>query len=93
MLAQAGVSDYTGHDNRHWARSVWVMEGVPLVAVARYAAHSTIQLTMRYAHFMLGASQIACSVVDAFCANASRKGPELTPTLRMLFHRGVYRCK
>ena len=35
MLAWAGIADYTWHDNRHTTCSRWVMEGVPLVAVAR----------------------------------------------------------
>ena len=74
MLAKGGISDYTWHVNHHTARRRWVMVGVPLVAAATCSAHSTIQLTMRYAHFMRGANLIASSVVDAFCANASRKG-------------------
>ena len=74
MLAEAGISDYTWHDNRHTACSRWVMGGVPLPAVAKYVGHSTIQMTMRYAHLMPGAIQIANSVADAFYANASQKG-------------------
>ena len=64
------------------------MEGVHLVAVARHAAHSTTQLTMRYAQFMRGANQIACSVVDAFCANASRKGAGTDANTENAFPQG-----
>ena len=74
MLAGAGIGDDTWHDNRHTACSRWVMGGLPLAAVANYVGHSTIQMTMRYAHLMPGAIQIANSVADAFYANASQKG-------------------
>ena len=88
MLAWAGIADYTWHDNRHTTCSRWVMEGVPLVAVARYSAHSTIQLTMRYAHIMLGANQITNSVADAFCANTSRKGAGTDANTEVIFPQG-----
>jgi integrase len=70
-LAEAGISDYTWHDNRHTACSRWVMGGVPLAAVAKYVGHSTIQMTMRYAHLMPGANVVANSVVDAFYASGT----------------------
>lgn len=65
-LAEAKISDYTWHDNRHTACSRWVMGGVPLAAAAKYVGHSTIQMTMRYAHLVPGANMVANSVVDAF---------------------------
>jgi site-specific recombinase XerD len=69
--AAAGISNYTWHDNRHSACSRWVMGGVPLAAVAKYVGHSTIQMTMRYAHLVPGANMVANSVVDAFYASAT----------------------
>ncbi len=45
-----GITDFTPHDGRHTAASRWVMAGVPLAAVAGYLGHSTIRMTMRYAH-------------------------------------------
>ena len=74
MLAGAGIGDDTWHDNCHTACSRWVKGGVPLAAVAKYVGHSTIQMTMRYAHLMPRANQIANSVANAFCANTSQKG-------------------
>ena len=70
-LAAAGISNYTWHDNRHSACSRWVMGGVPLAAVAKCVGHSTIQMTMRYAHLVPGANIVANSVVDAFYASAA----------------------
>ena len=52
MVKEAGIDDYHWHDNRHTACSRWVMTGVPLAAVAKYAGHSTIQMTMRYTHLI-----------------------------------------
>jgi site-specific recombinase XerD len=71
-LAEAGIGDYTWHDNRHSACSRWVMGGVPLAAVAKYVGHSTVQMTMRYAHLMPGANMVANSVVDAFYESAKQ---------------------
>jgi len=71
-LADAGLTDYTWHDNRHTACSRWVMGGVPLAAVAKYVGHSTIQMTMRYAHLMLGGNILANNVIDALYANAAK---------------------
>ena len=52
IVKEAGIDDYHWHDNRHTACSRWVMTGVPLAAVAKYAGHSTIQMTMRYTHLI-----------------------------------------
>ena len=65
-LKKTGIMDYHWHDYRHTACSRWVMGGVPLAAVATYVGHSTIQMTMRYSHLMLGANQKATDVMDAF---------------------------
>lgn len=52
IVEEAGIDDYHWHDNRHTACSRWVMTGVPLAAVAKYAGYSTIQMTMRYTHLI-----------------------------------------
>ena len=52
IVEEARIDDYHWHDNRHTACSRWVMTGVPLAAVAKYAGHSTIQMTMRYTHLI-----------------------------------------
>ena len=43
-----------------------------LAAVSNYVGHSTVQVTMRYSHLMLGANIFAISIVDAFPADASQ---------------------
>lgn len=47
---QAGVGHGTPHTCRHTAASWLVQAGVPLLEVSRQLGHSSIQMTMRYAH-------------------------------------------
>jgi hypothetical protein len=54
---------------------------VPLVAVALYASHSTIQMTMRYSHLVPKVNQAAVDAMDAFYEGGSGQEPELTPEL------------
>lgn len=49
-LDEAHIEGFTWYSLRHTCFSRWVMAGVPLAAVSQYAGHSTIQMTMRYAH-------------------------------------------
>jgi integrase len=49
-VAKAGLADYTWHCNRHTYASRLVMSGVDIRTVAALMGHSTIQMTMRYAH-------------------------------------------
>jgi len=49
-LAEARVKDYSWHCNRHTFASRLVMAGVDLRTVAELMGHSSIQMTMRYAH-------------------------------------------
>jgi hypothetical protein len=60
--------------------------------LAEYVGHSTIQMTLRYAHLMLGTSRIA-NVMDDFYASAQGEKleptPELAPERRGGFHRIV----
>ena len=65
MLAEAGITYCRRHNNRCKAFSYRV-PGVPWAALAKCPGHSTMQITMRYAHLMLGADVAADSVVDAF---------------------------
>ena len=41
----------TFHSLRHTAASLMVAAGIPLLDVARILGHSTLAVTMRYAHF------------------------------------------
>jgi integrase len=49
-VREAQVDEYTWHSNRHTACSRWVMAGVPLAVVSKYAGHANITMTMRYSH-------------------------------------------
>jgi integrase len=58
-LLKAQISDYTWHCNRHTFASRLVMAGVDIRTVAQLLGHSTIQMTMRYAHLAPEHSQAA----------------------------------
>lgn len=49
-VEKAGLKDYTWHCNRHTFASRLVMANVDIRTVAQLMGHSTIQMTMRYAH-------------------------------------------
>jgi integrase len=53
-VKKAGLVDFHFHDLRHTAASRWVMNGVPLAAVAGFLGHRNIQMTMRYSHLQPG---------------------------------------
>lgn len=46
----AGIKNCRFHDLRHHAASKWVMAGMDLYLVAQILGHSTIKITMQYAH-------------------------------------------
>ena len=47
---RAGISDLRFHDLRHTAATFMVMGGIDLVTVKEILGHSSIGMTMRYAH-------------------------------------------
>ena len=47
---EAGIGDVRLHDLRHTVASHAVMNGVPVPVVARLLGHSSVQMTLRYAH-------------------------------------------
>ena len=49
-LAEAKIKVYSWHCNRHTFASRLVMAGVDLRTVAELMGHSSVQMTMRYAH-------------------------------------------
>mgnify|MGYP003990155909 FL=1 len=49
-LKRSGLVDVRFHDLRHTAATMMVMSGVDLVTVKEILGHSSIEMTMRYAH-------------------------------------------
>jgi len=47
---KAGINDLRFHDLRHTAATLMVTGGVDLATVSQILGHSTIQMTMKYAH-------------------------------------------
>ena len=80
-LTEAKIKDYSWHCNRHTFASRLVMAGVDLRTVAELMGHSSIQMTMRYAHL---APQHNRAAVDRLvslsdsrqAATKSRKAPK-----------------
>ncbi len=58
------------HDMRHTAASLMVAAGVPIFDVSKILGHSTLQMTLRYAHFVPEAGRAA---VDALARALARR--------------------
>jgi site-specific recombinase XerD len=67
-VKKAGLEQYTWHCNRHTFASRLVMLGVDIRTVAQLMGHSTIQMTMRYAHL---APEHAQTAVDRLVPSAA----------------------
>ncbi len=68
-IPQAKRDDLRLHDLRHTAASLMVAAGVPILDVARILGHSTLAVTMRYAHF---APESGRRAIDALGAALAR---------------------
>ena len=68
-VTRAGLADFTWHCNRHTFASRLVMHGVDLRTVGELMGHTTIQMTMRYAH--LAPSHTASAVDRLLTPNAA----------------------
>ncbi len=66
---RAGISDVTWHTLRHTFASRLVNRGVDIVTVQELLGHSTVTMTMRYAHTNLQAKQDAVKVLAPNCDN------------------------
>jgi integrase len=65
-VREAKVTDYSWHKNRHTFASRLAMVGVPMHAIAKLMGHSTIQMSMRYAHLSPDHAQSAVDKLDQF---------------------------
>jgi integrase len=68
---KAGLRPVQWHAMRHTFASHLVMRGVPLKAVQELLGHSTIQMTMRYAHLAPEVTRDAVNLLDQPVASAS----------------------
>ena len=50
VISEAGIEDYTWHNNRHTFCSWLAIAGVPLRTIQVLAGHKTISMTARYSH-------------------------------------------
>jgi integrase len=65
--ADAGLPpEFTPHDLRHTAASIWLSRGVPITDVSRWLGHRSVDLTYRiYSHFVPDAFERGRDVLDA----------------------------
>ena len=61
---RAGIADFRIHDARHTFASRLVMKGVPLLDVSKLLGHSSLAMTMRYAHLAPDAYDAAISKLE-----------------------------
>ena len=63
-LKGAGLREIRWHDLRHTFASNLVGAGAPLLQVQKWMGHSTINMTMRYAHLAPGANDHLIALLD-----------------------------
>lgn len=77
---RAGLRELGWHTLRHTFASHLVMRGVPINAVQELLGHSTIEMTMRYAHLCPGVKRDAVELLDQpspwqhLAASATKRG-------------------
>jgi integrase len=74
---RAGISDVTWHTLRHTFASRLVNSGVDIVTVKELLGHSSISVTMRYAHTNIESKRAAVEKLDRCGDNLVTVGPKL----------------
>jgi len=74
----AGLREVGWHALRHTFASQLAMKGVPLGSIQELLGHSTIEMTMRYAHLSPEVGRAAVSLLDGQ-GTYKAHGPELAP--------------
>ena len=64
ILKDADIQDFRFHDLRHTFASKLVTKGAPLYTVQKLLGHSSIDMTMRYAHLSQDATAQAVALLD-----------------------------
>jgi integrase len=70
-LRRAGLRRIRWHDLRHTFASQLVTAGVPLMHVQRWLGHSSIEMTIRYAHLAPGEGDALIHVLDGTHGNGT----------------------
>ncbi len=62
-LKKANISGFRFHDLRHTFASILAMKGVDLLTIKYYLGHSSLEMTMRYAHLLPDHKQFAIQLL------------------------------
>ena len=81
---KAGIVDVTWHTLRHTFASRLVNSGIDIVTVKELLGHSSISVTMRYAHTNIESKRAAVERLDGFGDNLVTVGPKVHQSTAVL---------
>lgn len=70
-LKRAGIEDFRFHDLRHTFANHFVMRGGDLKALQEILGHTTLTMTMKYAHLAQGHKQEAINLLNGLTTKKS----------------------